>query len=194
MARIQQTALNVTAGGLFSPWLRHDYYGEPANIGLAVYFGNGLNSTMAVQFIMDDVELQRQVSISQAVNTITIVDPGPPIGGISGAPGHGLVAGDYVQLSGTPGGTVDGGYNVAAVTNATTYTVTSAVSQTLAQQPANLGSGRVFTHTVLTGIVGLNARSNSNYAFPVWGSRLQVTAFNVAGWCFLVAMQGGRSS
>lgn len=191
MSRIQQTALNVTAANLFSGWLRHDHYEAPFNVSLGVYFGSGLNATIAVQFIIDDVDLLRQVSISQATTVITVVDAGPAFGGAAAPAGHGLAVGDFVQLTGTPGGSVDGGYNVATVVSATSYTLTAAVSQTLPQLVANVGTGRVFTHATLT---GLTARANGNYAFPVWGSRLTSTAFTAGGFAFLVAMQGSPGS
>lgn len=189
MSRIAQVSYDFTAINQYSPWIIHDYYEAPFNVTLAVYFGTGLSATLAVQYAVDDMGNggSRVVSISQTTTTITVTDEGWS----GGSNTHGLAIGDFVQLIGTPGGTVDGGYEVATVTSATVYTLTALVSQTLATQQAKVTSGRLFTHSQLT---GLTARANSNYTFPVWASRLTSTAYTSSGYGYLVSMQGSAGS
>lgn len=195
-SRILQVALSVAGTGEYSPWVKHDTDQSPFDVSLSVFFGTGLSATLAVQYVADDQSntAVRPVSVSQSTTTITVTDYGPQ--NINGAPanaawggpfGHGLLVGDYVQLMGTPSGTVDGGYNVTSVTSSTVYTLTSAVSQTLTNAQCQVTSGRVITHPSLT---GLTARASGNYQYPVWMSRLTCTAFTSPGVGFLVAIQG----
>jgi hypothetical protein len=192
MAAVRELAFNFTAANQFSPWLMHNVWENPFNVTLAVYFGFGLAATLQVQYIADDASraAERQVWLSQTTNTITVTDPGPIIQGQQVA-GHGLAVGDYVNLHGTPGGTVDGDYNVATVVSAQVYTLTSTVSQTLALTQSFSLSGRLFTHATL---IGLTARASGNYNFPTFASRLLCTAFTTGGYGFLVALQGGGAS
>lgn len=202
MARIQTVAANFTAVGQVSPWLKHDYYQDPFDVSLGVYFGSGLAATLAVQFILDDMSQasKRQVLLSQALTVITIQDSGPqiltsgttPAGAVStalAAPGHGLAANDFLQLM--ESGQFDGGWNITAVASAQQYTLTSLLSQTVAAQLVSAVSGRVQTHATLTGLV---ARANGNYIAPVFASRLICTAFTSGGVGYLTAIQGGESS
>lgn len=193
MSRIAQVALAVSGASQYSKWLPHDYYAEPFNVSLGVYFGFGLNATLAVQFAIDDLSnaAERQVSLSQTTTTITVKDPGIPGPGMpAGGWGHGLATGDYCNILSGSGGVI-GEYPTVTVVDAFTYTVTSSVSRTLAREIGSVITARVQTHPVLT---GLTARTNSNYGYPVWGSRLLSTAFTAAGTGFLLMMQGGRSS
>jgi hypothetical protein len=192
--RIQTVAVSFTAANQYSPWVKHDYYQDPFDVSLAVFFDTALEATLAVQYVLDDQSQtsQRPVTWSQTTTTITVTDYGPTT--INGGPsnagwggpfGHGLLAGDMVQLAGTQAG-IDGLYNVASVTNAHTYTLTTTVSQTSGGQGL-VTSGRVLTHSTLT---ALSARASGQYSAPVWMSRLTSTALTAAGVGFLVSMQG----
>ena len=95
----------------------------------------GTNFTWEAQYTMDDPVFERPLrSASQSGTTITIVDVGgheqnSSQTGPGGMYGHGLSAGDCVILKGLGSG-MDGTYDVAAVTDNTTYTVTSSTSRT----------------------------------------------------------------
>jgi hypothetical protein len=197
MSRIAQVALNVTAANQYSPWLNHDYYGEPFNVNLGLYFGSGLSATLTVQYALDDLSLaaKRQCLMSQAANTITITDPGiPSPTAPAGGWGHGLATGDYCNiLTAAPGtaGAVAGEYPTVTVLSATQYTVASAFSQTITDQLIEVVTARVLPHATL---VTQTTRASGSYGFPVWGSRITSTAFTSGGVAYLLAMQGGRGS
>lgn len=185
--RNQQVSLAANGN---SAWLSHDYYQTPFNTTIAGFVSSGASLTWAVQFTPDDISTgasvaQRAVFISQSTTVITVTDNGPPGNGNT----HGLLVGDYVRIinSGLPN--VDGEYAVATFVSATQYTLTSAFSQTVSGN-AFVASGRVFTHSVLT---GQTARNISNYAFPVRGSRLVVSSY-VSGTATLEVYQGGMST
>lgn len=187
----------ITAENQFSQWIKHDYFQSPFDVSLSVFYGTGLEATLEVQFIADDMSgsSSRPVRISRAATTITVVDNGPPLAYSPGL-GHGLLEGDWVVISGSQNGTLDGGYAVASVTNATTYTLTSGTSGTVGSQIASLVSGRVFPHATLK---SLSARAQDGYGSapfgnngPVWASRLYCTAYTDSGAAFLVASQGGN--
>jgi hypothetical protein len=197
---MEQVALNVTALGQFSPWLPLDYYAEPFNASLAVYYGSGLAATFTVQLAIDDVSrsAQRPVLISQSGTTITVTDPGPPAGPIAGTPaggwGHGLATGDYCNiLEASPGsvGAVVGEYPTVTVVNATTYTIVSPFTQTIVGETGVVVTARVTPHATLTAVT---TRAVGNQGFPAYAARLNSTAFSTGGIAFLFAMQGGRSS
>jgi hypothetical protein len=201
--RIQQAVSNFTANGQVGPWLKFDFYETPFDLGLLVAYGFGLAATIGIDYILDDMSQasQRQVSISQAANTITVTDNGPNINaGLGGGLGHCLAVGDAVNLTGSSGGTADGLYSVATVTSGTVYTVTSPTSQALATSLANVASGRVLQGAAAGGVDGVIkvapviARTSLNVTCPIWAARLHVTAFTAAGLAALVSMQGGVSS
>jgi hypothetical protein len=207
--RIQQAVTNFTANAQVGPWLRFDYYETPFDLGLLVAYGVGtagtlLSATLGIDYVLDNMTNDggRQVQISQATTVITVTDAGPllPPTQSSGAGlGHGLAVGDYVQLTGTQGGLADGGYSVASVTNQTTYTLTSGVSQTLFSQ-GFVTTGRVMQGAAAGGVdnviklAPVTARTSINVTCPILAARLHVTAFTTAGLGILVAMQGGVSS
>jgi hypothetical protein len=199
MARIQQAVTNFTVNGQVGPWLRFDYYEPPFDLGLLVAFGNGLAGTLAIDYILDDMSQAslRQVSISQAVNTVTVTDNGPPLGqSFGGGQGHCLATGDTAILTGTPGGSVDGIYSVTVI-SPTVYTVTAVASQTLATQLATVVTGRVLQASATDNVIKLapvTARASIGVTVPIFAARLHMTAFTSAGLAALVAIQGGASS
>jgi hypothetical protein len=195
--RISQVSLSAVG---VSPWIPHDYWQTPPAISLAGFISgiSGAGATWGVQFTQDDIGsgAARPVqSISQTTTVITVTgDPGPlqvtGYPGVSSQVGHGLSVGDSVMIFGT-GTSMDGYWPVATVPSATSYTLTSTISQSAG--PALNGSvvsARVFPHSVL---VNQTVRAISNYILPVRASRLQVTAWT-AGVVTLQVAQGGMSS
>ena len=198
--RIQQAVSNFTASAQVGPWLRFDYYETPFNLTLLVSLGTGASMTLGIDYIADDfgVDGQRQVFITQATTTITVNDSGPTLpSAFGGGLGHGLAVGDAVDLTGTPGGSVDGIYSVASVTSDLIYTLTYGVSQTLAGANATVSSGRILQGTATDKVIPLapvTARTSVVALGPICAARLHVTAFTTGGHCALVGIQGGVSS
>lgn len=170
-----------------SPWIPHDTYQTPVGITLAGFISSGAVLTWAVQGTCDDVSsgAARPVFISQAANTVTITDLGPP----SRLGTHGLSVGDDVTIQGSGIG-IDGEYGVATVVSATQYTVQSIVSQAKTSSVGKVISARVFPHAVLT---NQNGRNQSQWGYPVKASRLVVTAYT-GGVASLEVLQGALSS
>jgi len=180
-----RVSLVLTALGV-SEFIYHDRKQSPFDVTLAVTFSSSAagGPVAAVQFIVDDLTVTRQVGgISQATTVITVQGDSGQNPGDGGT--HGLSVGDVVQIVGSGG--IDGVYPVASVTSATGYTLTSTVSKTFAAQVGTVGSARVFTHGSLT---GLTARATGNYTNPVIASRLQVTSAGSAGVATLAVIQG----
>ena len=198
--KVQQVAFNFTAANQVSPWLALDYWEHPFNAGLLVSLDTGFAGDLSIQYILDAFlnDTLRQVVVSQAANTITVQDSGPPLPvPFGGGLGHGLAVGDYVQLTNTPGGAADEGYAVASVPSAVSYTLTSAVSQTL-NGISSARAGRIMTAGAagdkLIGASGASIAARLALALnaPVWGVRLLATTVTTAGVCRLVSMQGGK--
>ena len=187
----------ANGGGVgFSRWIPHDFWQTPFGVGLALVFASGSTANVTVQFTADDLgEAARRpaLGISQTTTVITVTDAGDPNALFPTNPGtpigtHGLLVGDYVRLDQTGIG-IDGDYNVATIVDATHYTLTSTISQSAISTSATLKAARVFPHAVLA---ALTARTYSNYAFPVRGSRLVYNSG--AGVAGLLVWQGGLSS
>lgn len=183
--RVTQVSLAAVA---ISPWIPHDYYQTPANIGLAGFISSGATLTYSVQFTLDDLGAAgRQVTVSQSTTVVTVTDNGPPGNNAT----HGLSVGDYVRITGTGIAGLDGEYvSVTTIVNATQYTVTSGTSQTITAIPATVLTARVFTHAVLT---GQTTRATGSYTVATRGSRLNVTAYT-SGTATLEVLQGGMST
>jgi hypothetical protein len=182
-----QQSLNAIG---YAPWILHDYYPTPFNVGLAGYVSSGASLTWEVQYTCDPVtgqEYARSVGISQTTTVITVTDTGS--GGTLGT--HGLSVGDAVQLFGTGKAGVDGQYNVATVVDSTHYTLTSGTSQTYSSTNGQVITARVFVHPILTGQTG---RAVSNYAYPIMASRLAIPTTYVSGVASLRVIQGAWSS
>jgi hypothetical protein len=210
MARIQQVAALITAAaatigvpGTITPWLKHDYYETPFDLSLLISQDTSGVNTLVIDYVLDDSSsaMQHQALISQANIVITVQDSGPPLPiSQGGGLGHGLAIGDFVQISGSPGGTIDGVYSVATVTSTTSYTLTSSVSQTLAAFLGNVQTGKVITAgAVGDKIVGANGagvvvRTSLSITSPIVASRLRCTAFSANAVARYVAVQGGVSS
>jgi len=210
--RATRVSLNLGSTG-YAPTILHDTWQTPNNITLALSGANGsgaVSGTCTVLYTVDDLSdaaARFVASITQSTNTITVTGdngwPGP--GGFTGtgnisqagngdAGAHNLVVGDMVILEAT-GAKMDGIYTVTTVVSATSYTLTSMLSQTAtASQSARVTSARMYTHSVLAAInLATNPKSTSNYTFPVTSSTLQCTIAG-AGIATLAVLQGGMSS
>ncbi|HEY6018965.1 MAG TPA: hypothetical protein VIY48_03455 [Candidatus Paceibacterota bacterium] len=166
-----------------TPWARVNAFQKNFKVGLSVTLWQGGNLTYTVQHTFSNLQPEQfhPVSISQTLTTITVTDSG--VNGL----GHGLVAGDYVKLQSTGDLTIDGEYTVATTPSDTTYTLTSAVSQSATGGPYSLALGaRVFPHASLA---AQTARASGSYDFPVSAVRLNITAYT-AGRAQLEVIQG----
>lgn len=206
---MRPTQVSLSAAG-YSPWIQLDYFQTPFCASVAAICSGTVNLTYNGQYTIDDtfadpgpgsggVGWYRPVQISQTTTVITVTDAGPPGNGGT----HGLSAGDYVRLVGTAGftaggvaGNVDGDYNVASVTNATTYTLTSGTSQSFTGGPGSrASSARIWTFSGMSAVVGgTTARTivsipGATVAGPVTGVRLYLSAW-VSGTCALTVLQG----
>lgn len=198
MARIQQVVSNFTAANQTGPWLKHDFYEAPFCLSFMVTPMGAFAGTLGIDYVVDDFlnDGERPVMFSQTGTTITVSDTGmvQPTwagGGIT----HGLAVGDWVQLRGSPAGTVDGGYPVASVVSLTQYTLTAAVSQTLALRGGFVIGARIVQATATDKIVPFapaGTRSTVGVAFPIVASRLRSSTFTTAGYGILLSVQGGN--
>jgi hypothetical protein len=126
--------------------------------------------------------------------TVTVTDLGPSIGGTT--VGHGLITGDAVQISGSattgvagaPLGLLDGYQSSITYATSTTYTYTTTASGAVTDIGTTLAANfRVFPHAVLT---SQSTSQDGNYAFPVTGIRLNISAYT-SGYACLRVIQGG---
>lgn len=183
--RQTEVSLNAIAN---SSWILHDVYQTPPAISLIVSLSSGANLTYSVQGTGDDLSsaAARFAGISQAANTITLTDIGPP----SRLGTHGLSVGDYVMVLNGPDGSAPGAqgfaYSVAGVTDGTHYTLTSPNARALAGGEVQIITARVFNNPALAGLV---AKGQGQWAFPVKASRLVVSAY-AAGVVSLTVLQG----
>jgi hypothetical protein len=197
--RIQHAVSNFSANGQVGPWLYHDYFEPPFDLTLGISYGPTSSYTLGIDYAVGDFSPngQRQVFITQTTTTITVVDGGPAQAAFGGGLGHCLAVGDTVTLTGTPGGSIDGVYAVASVVNATSYTLTTATSQTIVGANVVASSAYVFQGSATDNIIKLapvTAKATIGVTNPIFASRLHVTAFTTGGTCALVAIQGGASS
>jgi hypothetical protein len=204
MARIQQAAFNYTvstAGLNGGGWLKCDYHETPFNLSALVSLDTGASLTLALAYILDDwsTGMAHYVSLSQTTTTITVTDSGPPLGiGFGPNLGHGLAVGDAVEIDGIPG--AQNLFTVATVTSATVYTLTSTVSQTVAQSNFMVRTGK----TLLAGSTGdkiigstgatITVRTALAINAPIFALQLQATTVTTPGVARLVTMQAGVSS
>jgi hypothetical protein len=140
---------------------------------------------------MDDQSIKRQVTWTQAVNTVTITDGIQPQGkGAASLPTaqnpHGMVTGDTVNIEGTGSGggvSFDGNYAVT-VLNPTQYTITVTPSQTVAAGVADVIPQRWL---VTTGVPAATAtRLFANILQPCTCVRFVVAALTTPSVDFIV--------
>ena len=178
-----------------TPWLPVIYNQANFNLAVAVTLTNGASLTYTIQHTFDeptDVQ-ERFVAVSQTTTVLTVTDTGPPASsgvGIS-VGGHGLIVGDSVVLLNTGIG-VDGTYAVATVPSATSYTLTSAISQSATGSTNSaVKTFRVFNSTLAAsttrGSVAYGANTNNNA--PITQLRLNISVY-ASGTATIVYIQG----
>lgn len=202
-ARIQKTAANITAAvsgsvfaGAITPWLYMDYYTALAT-SLLVSQDNGGGNTLAIDYVLDDIQSYRGVYLSQATTVITVTDYGPQLRDGPGL-GHGLAVGDLYILAGTQSAGLDGTYTVASVTSATVLTLTAAVSQTVtgplqcqAKSGMAITAGATGESIIGAGGATLTTRATVKVASPLVAARLRCTTFSAAAIARLTAVMIG---
>lgn len=196
--KIQQAAVNVTASGIATPWLLVDWWEHPFDLGVLVTQDNAGGNTLSVDYILGTLhnDSSRPVLASQIGTTITVFDNGPPLPAYAGGGlGTGLAVGDYVQLSSSPGGLLDGGYTVASVVSATEYTLTSSGSQTVAATSCTAVGGQVSTGAASGPVINqapAATRMTFGVTVPIYAIRARCTTFSAAAVARILTIQGGR--
>jgi hypothetical protein len=162
VSNIIQVATSLAVANDRSIWLRLDSYSVAVLPWYRVTSDVGASLTFALDAIFDDASngMAHLVQVSQAATVITVKDAGPPLGSYFGpSKGHGLNVGDAVFLDdyGSTNLAVygQGIYDVATVVDAFTYTLTSAVTTTIAARNATARTGKVQTGYVATPTQGL---------------------------------------
>lgn len=191
--RVVRLTLGTGAG--FTAPIPVNYMQPNFNVALGVIpsaAATGL-STQA-QVTMDDQSIKRQVTFTQAVNTVTITDGVQPFGkGASQLPTqqnpHGLITGDTVSIEGTGSGggiSFDGNYAVTVV-DATHYTITVTPSQTIAAGVADVIPQRWLVTTAIPAATA--TRLYSNVLQPCTAVRF-VNAALTTGTVDFIVIQG----
>jgi hypothetical protein len=150
--------------------------------------------TCSAQVCMDDQSIKRQVTWTQAANTVTITDGIQPQGkGSASLPTaqnpHGLVTGDTINIEGTgTGGNVgftsfDGNYSVTVI-SPTQYTITVVPSQTVAAGVADVIPQRWQTSTAVP--LATATRLFANILQPITAVRFVVATLTTPSVDFLV--------
>lgn len=167
-----------------TPWIPVSYLQWAFGVAVAVNLSNGASLTYTVQHTFDPIDdtQARAIAASQTTTVITVTgDTGPP--GSGG--GHGLNPGDDVILIGS--GTVDGEYPVATVVSATSYTLTSGVSQSAVASPGTRAkSFRVFNNATLA---AQTTKGSTNYVLPICAVRLNISVYT-SGVATIAVLQG----
>ena len=173
----------------FSNWVQLDYLQNGFAVGLGFSVSSGATLTASVQHTFDDIQQNdHPVSATQSGNTITVVDTGfsQIWSNTNSLNSHCLSVGDWVYLTGSQAN-MDGQYSVASIVSATSYTLTSTVSQTATAGPGlQAATARVYNHATMSAIT---SRLDGNYAFPPCAVRLLVTAYT-SGIASLAIRQG----
>lgn len=160
-----------------SPWLVLDYLQRPFNVGLFASLSFDGNLTYQVQHTPDNPNKFKGVTLSRTTTVATATF----------AAAHGLNVGDSIVVQGSGDANLDGTFAVASVVDATHLTYTVANTGLAADTGhAKACLMRVFPHAYLT---ALTAKADGNYAFPVWATRVNVTAYT-AGSVTLEVVQG----
>lgn len=155
-----QTVLGAAGVPIYGAWVPLSYNVENFNAQIAgLVWPGGSTLTWSLQYTLDDPVYERTVSATQSGTTITVTDQGGTAPnsvwyGPGAAYGHGMSVGDCVILKGL-GSNMDGTYDIATAANNTTYTVTSAVSQTAtAAVGARVTPLRIWIHPLFSAVTG----------------------------------------
>lgn len=190
--RIARMTLN---GPGFTAPVPVNYMQPNFNVGVAVLPSAAAAAlTCSAQVCMDDQSIKRQVTWTQAANTVTITDGVQPQGkGSASLPTaqnpHGLSTGDTVNIEGTGSGgntgfiSFDGNYAVTVV-DATHYTITVIPSQTVAAGTADVIPQRWMTTTAVP--LATAARLFANILQPFTALRFVVATLTTPSVDFIV--------
>lgn len=169
--------LRLSAAG-FSPWLNINRM--PAGefgVALHVELSNGASLTYSVQHTFDPIYTPtKEWSASRTTTTGTITKAN-----------HGLSVGDSVEMDAAA--PFNQAYAVASVVDANNFTITVADSGATSVPVgwSNLWSARLVE---TSGMSGLTASADGNYAFPPTACRLVITSYT-SGFADLTVIQAG---
>lgn len=175
--RTQTVSVSAVAA---SAWIPLNAKQSPFNVSLGVDFDSAASGvTYTVEHTFDDLGDFRPVtSITRSTTTVTVTFP-------STAP-HNLNTGDSLVVQGSGVTGMDGTFTVTA-SSATVVTYTSGTSGTATGAiDTRVVPLRVFPHASLA---AKTTTSDSNYAYPVTATRLNVTVWT-AGKTTLIVNQG----
>jgi hypothetical protein len=175
-----------------TPILNLDYIQMAFGVGIGVYFSeDAATITWSILTTFDDFgpDNFQPVSLSQTTTVITVTDAGLPARG-------GVVVGDVVIIQGSGQANVDGQYAVATAPTPTTYTLTSAVSQSFTGGPFTKAS--VFhMFAAPTALTAQTAKGTGSLAHsttgPVTGALMRMTG-RTAGSASVLWVQGAGPS
>lgn len=176
-----RSPLKVTQGAAgASGWLVLDYLQRPFNVALLASLSFDGNLTYSVQHTPDNPNSFKGNTVVSLTRTTTVAT-------LTMSLAHGLSVGDALVIVGGGDANLEGNQTVASVTSATvlTYTVAN-TGATVGKVTTQAVLLRVFNHDFL---VAQTARADGNYAFPVWATRVIVTAYT-AGSVTLEVLQG----
>lgn len=182
----------MTAAGV-SPPIMLDYRQNLFNIALGLLPSNANTVLSAgVQFTLDDQSIWRDVTWSQAANTVTITDGTFRAGSSQFGNPHGLKTGDSVSIRGSSPGAAgfDGDYDVT-VTNDLVYTITVAPSQTLSGVSQVVPRRWIFTTAIPAATA---ARTMVNSAQIATAVRANVATLTGGTLDFIVIQGSGTNS
>lgn len=172
---MRPVSVSLSAAGA-SPWVPIAYNQNSFALGLGVVLTSGASLTYSVDHTFDELNPVVPITISRTTTTATVTHPA-----------HGLSSNDSAIIAGTGSTNFDGQFTVTVVdANTYTYTVLNSGATSASGFAA---SARVFTHETL---LGLTAREDGNYAFPVRAVRLRNSAW-VSGTSTLIVLSGFSS-
>jgi hypothetical protein len=184
-----------------TPPIPVNYMQPTFNVAVGVLPAAAATLACSAQFTMDDQSIKRQVTWTQAGNTVTITDGIQPFGkGAASLPSsqnpHGLSTGDTINIEGTgTGGTppgfvsFDGNYPVTVV-DATHYTITVVPAQTVAAGVSDVIPQRWITSTQVP--LATAARLFTNITQPFTALRFVIATLTGGSVDFIV-LQGADS-
>jgi hypothetical protein len=168
-----------------TPWVPINRLQWGFGAAVAVTLSSGASLTYTVQHTFDPVDdsQARNVAASQTTTVITVTGD---IGFTGGGNTHGLSVGDDVILFGTQATNMDGEYPVASFVSATSYTLTSLVSQSA----TGSSNTRAKSYRVWLNALGAQTvKTSTNYAFPVAAVRLNISVYT-SGVATMAVLQG----
>lgn len=172
---MRPVTVRLSAAGV-SSWIQLNRLQWLTNVGLAVKLSSGAVLTYSVEHTFDNIhDITENFTLSRVTTTATLTQTN-----------HGLSVDDWIMVEGA-GAPFDGEFAVVTVADANTLTYTVANSGvTTGARTARLHKARVFPHAVLA---AQTVSADSNYAFPCFACRLNVTAYT-GGFADFTVLQG----